>query len=353
MARILLADYPNPDGRARFKALSELGHEVIFFDTQAPALSAPIAKPARAAARALLPFAHQLSEFVNAHVASARLLAECENVRPDILLIIKGVNLRASVLGRIKRRVKPLLVNWFGDSLLTPGIARFVQRNSQVYDFFFIIDDKRALERVGVRARHVATLPFACDPEFHRPPALTAEERAQYGSPVTFIGTVIPSRERVLQAIREFGLKIWGPPRNPWGTWDPTRSPLGSHWQGRSASGGEAVKIYAASNIVLDIHFLFGAPLPICNVTARVFEVPASGGFLLTNACDQLGQLYSVGTEMISYRSLEELRYLIAYYLAHPEERREIAARAHRRAEEEHTFKRRLEEMLEFLERKA
>ena len=353
MARVLLCDYPNPDGRARLKALGALGHDVVFFDTQAPTLGAGVAKPARTLARAVVPFAGRLSALLNRRVVSSRLLAECEKVRPDILLVIKGVNLRASVLRRIKRRVRPLLVNWFGDSLLTPGIAAFVERNSAVYDFLFIIDDMRALERVKVRARHVATLPFACDPDLHLPPALTDEERARYGSPVTFVGTVIPSREKALEALREFGLRIWGPPRNAWGTWDPERSPLGAFWQGRSAYGEEAVKIYAASEITLDIHFLFGEASPICNVTPRVFEVPACGGFLLTNACEQLERLYAVGTEMVCYRSLEELRRLTAHYLARPGERREIAARASRRARQEHTFTRRLEEMLDLLERKA
>lgn len=353
MARILLADYPNPDGRARLKALRALGHEVHFFDTQAPTLGEPIARPARAAARALIPFSRRLSEFLNAHVTSARLLATCENVRPDILLVIKGTNLRASALRRIKRQLKPLIVNWFGDSILTPGMGEFVGRDSGAYDFFFIIDDKQALDLVRVRAPHVSTLPFACDPEFHRPAALTGDERSLYGSPVAFVGTVIPSREPALAAVADLGLKIWGPSRNPLGTGDLARSPLGSRWQGRSAYGEEAVKIYAASDIVLDVHFLFGGALPISNVTARVFEVPACGGFLLTNACDQLERLYAVGTEMICYRSLEELRRLADYYLVHPEDRRAIAARAQARARSEHTFKRRLEEMFEHLKRKA
>jgi glycosyltransferase involved in cell wall biosynthesis len=353
MARILLADYPNPDGRARLKALKALGHEVVFFNTQAPTLGAPVAEPARRAARRLIPFSGHLAEFLNRQLTSARLLAAAEEVRPDILLVIKGANVRASVLGRIRQHLKPLLINWYGDSLLTPGAREFVERDSGVYDFFFIIDEKRALERVKVRSRHVATLPFACDPEFHRPPRLTAEERALYGSPVAFVGTVVPSRENVLRAVREYGLKIWGPPQNPWGTWDPKRSPLGSNWQGRPAWGEEAVKIYGASDINLDIHFLFGEPVPICNVTARVFEVPACGGFLLTNASEQLAELYSVETEMVCYRSLEELGRLIAHYLTHPEERREIAARAQKRARQEHTFQQRLERMLELIEREA
>jgi spore maturation protein CgeB len=310
----------------------------------------PVPAAGRQTARALLPFYDRLSKLINTRLVSLRLLAECRTVRPDVLLVIKGANLRASVLRRIRRRVRPL-VNWYGDSLLTPGAAEFVERNSAMYDFFFIIDDRRALERVRVRSPHVATLPFACDAEFHRPAVLTPEERARYGSPVAFVGTILPSRENVLGAVRDLGLKIWGPSRNPWGTWNPERSPLRSNWQGRPAWGEEAVKIYSASDVTLDIHFSVGEPGPICNVTARVFEVPACGGFLLTNACDQLGQLYELGTEMVAYHSAEELRSLTEYYLARPEARRTIAARAQRRARTEHTFKRRLEEMFGHLRR--
>ena len=52
---------------------------------------------------------------------------------------------------------------------------------------------------------------------------------------------------------------------------------------------------------------------------------------------------------MVCYRTLDELRRLIIYYLAHPEERKAIATRAQRRARQEHTFKRRLEMMFELL----
>lgn len=353
MARVLLCDYPSPDGRARLRGLRELGYEVRSFNSQAPTLQAPIARPVAATAKSLLPGSRKISELANRWVTSARLLAECEAFRPDVLLVIKGDNLRARTLRQIKRRFGPILVNWFGDSLLTPGVKRWVERDSEVYDFFFIIDDKQALDLVRVRAAHVSTLPFACDAAFHRPAALTDAERSLYGSPIAFVGTVIPSREPALLAVADLGLKIWGPARNPLGAGDLARSPLGSRWQGRSAYGEEAVKIYTAADVVLDVHFLFGSALPISNVTARVFEVPACGGFLLTNACDQLERLYAVGTEMICYRSLENLRRLASYYLTHPEERRAIAARAHERACEEHTFKRRLEELFDLLERTA
>jgi len=353
VASVLLCDYPNPDGQARLQALRRLGHDVVFFNHQASTLGGPVARPARTLARSLGPLSRPLRALGGRWVTSRRLLLECERTRPDIVLVVKGTELRAGVLRAIKRRVNPLLVNWFGDSLLTPGIRAFVERDSAVYDFFFVIDDERALARVAVRAAHVATLPFACDPEFHRPVSLTAEERAVFGSPVAFVGTVIPSRENVLAAVAEFGLKIWGPPRSPWAIWATDGSPLTPHWQGRAAYGLDAVKVYNASDIVLDIHFAFGQALPICNVTARVFEVPACGGFLLTNAAEPLERLYAIGREMVTYRSVDELRRLIAHYLAHPDERRRLALAAHERARSEHTFEERLREMFGHLERKA
>ncbi len=351
MARILLCDYPHPDGDARLRALTRLGHEVTFFNHSAPALTASFAAPVRTATRSLGPAAQRARELVSGWLTSRRLLGACARVRPEILLVVKGTHLRAPVLRAIKRRFRPLLVNWFGDSLLTPGVRDFVERDSAAYDFFFIIDDARALERVKVRAGRVATLPFGCDPDFHRPMSLTPEERAVYGSPVAFVGTVIPPRQTVLESIADFGLKIWGPPCDSRATWTTDGSRLTRCWQGRPAWGVEAVKIYNAADIVLDIHFLFGAPTPMCNVTARVFEVPACGGFLLTNASEPLERLYVVGREMICYRSMHELRGLVAHYLAHPDERRAIARAGETRARNEHTFEDRLREMLRHLGR--
>ena len=51
------------------------------------------------------------------------------------------------------------------------------------------------------------------------------------------------------------------------------------------------------------------------------------------------------------YRDLGELRHQLDYYLAHPDEAREIGERARKRALAEHTLRHRIDEMLDVVER--
>ena len=74
----------------------------------------------------------------------------------------------------------------------------------------------------------------------------------------------------------------------------------------------------------------------------RVFDVPASGGFLLTDRRDQLEDAFEVGTEVVCYDSPKEIGDLVRHYLARPDAREKIAARARRRIEREHSYAHRL-----------
>ncbi len=70
----------------------------------------------------------------------------------------------------------------------------------------------------------------------------------------------------------------------------------------------------------------------------RVFDVPASGGFLLTDRRDQLAGAFEVGTEFVCYDSPEEIGDLVRHYLGNPVSRLRVAARARRRIEEQHSY---------------
>jgi spore maturation protein CgeB len=74
----------------------------------------------------------------------------------------------------------------------------------------------------------------------------------------------------------------------------------------------------------------------------RVFDVPASGGFLLTDYRAQLPVAFEVGREVVCYRDVEEIEDLVRHYLANPAERLEIARRARARIEKEHTYAHRM-----------
>jgi len=53
--------------------------------------------------------------------------------------------------------------------------------------------------------------------------------------------------------------------------------------------------------------------------------------------------------EIGTFRTRQELKERVDYYLAHPEERREIADRAYARTHREHTYEMRLQKMFEIL----
>ncbi len=58
----------------------------------------------------------------------------------------------------------------------------------------------------------------------------------------------------------------------------------------------------------------------------RIWDVMASGGFLMTNYQAEIPEYLEIGKHLEAYESRQELLEKVAYYLAHEEEREEIAA---------------------------
>ncbi|MCL1889874.1 MAG: glycosyltransferase [Desulfovibrionaceae bacterium] len=81
-------------------------------------------------------------------------------------------------------------------------------------------------------------------------------------------------------------------------------------------------------------------------VNQRVFDVPASASFLITDWREQIDTLFEPGKEVICYHSPEEAGELTRYYLEHPEKRRTVISAARRRVLREHLYEHRLEELI-------
>ncbi|WP_029895389.1 CgeB family protein [Desulfohalovibrio reitneri] len=82
-------------------------------------------------------------------------------------------------------------------------------------------------------------------------------------------------------------------------------------------------------------------------VNQRVFDVPASGAFLLTDHRRQMEDLFEPGREVVFYTSPEEASELAARYLDDPAARARVAEAARQRVLAEHTYDHRLAELLE------
>lgn len=104
-------------------------------------------------------------------------------------------------------------------------------------------------------------------------------------------------------------------------------------------------KVFKSSKINLNISLKTirtGIPL-------RVLDIMACGGFVITNFQEELAEYFKLGEEIITYSNLEELYYLVDYYLKHEEERKQIAENGLKRVKEDFRFEDRMRKILEDL----
>jgi spore maturation protein CgeB len=81
-------------------------------------------------------------------------------------------------------------------------------------------------------------------------------------------------------------------------------------------------------------------------VNQRVFDVPAAGGFVLTDRREAMAELFEPGREAVCYDRPEEIPGLVERYLADEAGRRKISAAARERILAEHTYEKRLTELI-------
>ena len=337
-------------GRYCRRALEDLGHKVEVFDfRQKPYPQSKFLLGVKSMIRKAIPLSFSpydmpVIKSLADRIANKKLLKLALAYKPDLFLVLLGENIWPETVIEIKKKTGAVTVNWIHDTLLLLSRRNFLQIVLPYYDRIFIIDSGKVLERYGIESRNIDTLPVGCDTSVFRRMELSEEDARKYGGDVVFLGSVIPAREKLLEGIADFNPGIWG-------RW-PRRSPrIERCYKEQNIYEDESAKIYNASKIVLDFHGLYGEG-DVFNVTPRVFEVPASGGFLLTNYCSQLAELYKIGEEIVVYKDIEELRRLIRYYLDHPQERWEISQKGYKRARSEHTYLCRMRKLLSIVMRR-
>jgi spore maturation protein CgeB len=85
------------------------------------------------------------------------------------------------------------------------------------------------------------------------------------------------------------------------------------------------------------------------SVNQRVFDCPAAGGFLVTDAQEDLFSFFDPDTELVTYASLDELEDKVRYFADRPDERARIVNTARKRILAEHTHAHRLQALEAYL----
>ena len=93
-------------------------------------------------------------------------------------------------------------------------------------------------------------------------------------------------------------------------------------------SYGELPGIYAAAKININHH---NSPTSRGYLNQRDTAITGSGGFMLTDYVEGMEEVFDIGTQIDTWKTREELRDKAAWWLAHPDQRREAAQRAQAR----------------------
>lgn len=200
----------------------------------------------------------------------------------------------------------------------------------------------RARERVTPalleRARDLAERhPPAPDFLTHSLPDLVDAEAARGRREAVFAGSValaeasLQQRAALLRAVLPLGPVVHGD--RHW-----LQLVTGLDLRGPLDPRTETPALYAGSDVQLNVT---ACQLPTA-VNQRVWDVPGAGGFLLTDAREDLLENFTEGLDCSVWRSPEEAHDKAAYWLAHDTERQRVAQAAFERVEAEHRVHHRL-----------
>jgi spore maturation protein CgeB len=100
--------------------------------------------------------------------------------------------------------------------------------------------------------------------------------------------------------------------------------------------------VYRAAGAVLN---LTSRQMPTA-LNQRCYDVPAAGGFLLTDRQPELYHQFEPEKEIVAFDSCAEMLDKWDFYRMHPKRRQEIIAAGRRRVLQEHTYRRRIQQAL-------
>lgn len=261
--------------------------------------------------------------------------------RVDLVIFIHGMHIPESIPVALQRGgYKTALVCTESPYETTTWEAAA----AQYYDTVFTCD--RAAQPLFVlnRPDRVHYLPHAWRPGVHQPDGERADP-----CDVFFIGTRYPERDALLNGVDWTGLDF----RDQ--TLDYARQGLVAV-AGQITENAIVAQHYRSAAISLNMHRTSTmihaaeaghiAPGAAESLNPRAYEVPACGGFLISDERAELDDVFQGSVP--TYHDSASLERLIRYYLAHPDERRALATQQYL-AVQPHSWAHRARQALEFL----
>ncbi len=269
-----------------------------------------------------------------------RLRDELDDVRADLVLVIKGQHLAPDTVRAIRQATGAPVVNYypddpFGDvrsNRLSHGPGSLAS-----YDACYIFARHLLAQYQRAGVRRAFHLPFARDPFLHEP----ARSAADAEFDVVFVGNLDDERVRWLEPlVLEHRVAVYGERSSSVSRFSPLRRAT----LGPAQYAGDLARALARGSVAINLM----RPQNRRSHNMRSFESPACGAFTMSQRTEELAELFREGEEIVCFGTPAELRAQVAWWLAHPADRRRVAEAGFARVKDD-TYARRAERILETL----
>jgi len=258
-------------------------------------------------------------------------LKAVEHEQPQLIFcVLMGYELWSETLRLAKQASGACLLNWAADdSWKYEEFSRYRAPSFDIYATTY----RSALQKASVDGLANFTLTqWAASASLIREPKPSSACRY----PVSFIGSAYGNRRAWVADLRRRGIEVCC---------------FGHGWDNGAVPADQVSAIINDSIISLNFSdsglVLQGGRIRHSRqLKARVFEVPAAGGCLLTEATEGLEEYFSPGEEIEIFSDIKELADKINQLLANPAHRENIAKAGNQRVRSYHTYEIRLQPLL-------
>ncbi len=205
--------------------------------------------------------------------------------------------------------------------LLYPSVDEMSKNDIDVYKKFDLVavgseEYVKKMSKLGINAVYI--------PQFTTIDIFFPEKSDTIKSEVLFVGSAYYGvRKAVLYASRTgLDIDVYG---KYWEKYFEDNPKIKEYYKGSYIDNNELHKYYSSAKIVLNDHREDMENDDF--VSNRIYDVTASGGFLISDYLPSIEKIYQDSIPM--YKNEQELAQLVKYYLEHPEEREAKAKKAH------------------------
>jgi spore maturation protein CgeB len=244
---------------------------------------------------------------------SAQLRSAITRYDPDLLFLIRGLGFRSWAVAGARTKF-----SWWVEA--DERVAEALREVPQFDHYFFINSSSVEVARHAGYS-HTSYLAHAVDASVFRPLADVAKD-----IDFSFVGSWSEKRQRFIDAaldVSENGV-VYGPKWYRKTFYDRRFRRI---VKGRYVAGEPLVQLYNRSKIIINItEWGAGGGSRRSGMTMRLFEVPATGSFLLTDQSAEVEFALSPGQHVETFSDIDDYRTKMRFYLNNAPARKRIAA---------------------------